>query len=120
MLIWKAAMKLLFLSFILTLSVRMKWVLYASAPIPLLLQHTFGCVTISAFASIAQDRGIEPQSGQSEDYKIGICHFSACESRSPPLGRNTKKYLIGIRIMCLNEGTRRLAIAYCILSPILS
>jgi hypothetical protein len=32
---------------------------------------------VSVLASIAVDRGFEPRSGQTKDYKIGICCFSA-------------------------------------------
>jgi hypothetical protein len=32
---------------------------------------------VSVLTSIAVDRGFEPRSGQTKDYKIGICCFSA-------------------------------------------
>ena len=32
---------------------------------------------VSMLASSAVDRGFEPQSGQTKDYEIGICYFSA-------------------------------------------
>ena len=32
---------------------------------------------VSGFASSAVDRGFEPRSGQTKDYKIGICCFTA-------------------------------------------
>jgi hypothetical protein len=32
---------------------------------------------VSVLASSAVDRGFEPRSGQTNDYKIGICCFSA-------------------------------------------
>jgi hypothetical protein len=32
---------------------------------------------VSVLTSSAVDRGFEPQSGQTKDYKIGICCFSA-------------------------------------------
>jgi hypothetical protein len=32
---------------------------------------------VSVFALSAVDRGFEPRSGQTKDYKIGICCFSA-------------------------------------------
>jgi hypothetical protein len=32
---------------------------------------------ISVLASSVVDRGFEPRSGQTKDYKIGICSFSA-------------------------------------------
>ena len=34
-------------------------------------------VIVSVLASSAVDRGFEPQLGQTKDYKIGICCFSA-------------------------------------------
>ena len=34
-------------------------------------------VMVSVLASSAADRGFEPQSGQTKDYNIGICCFSA-------------------------------------------
>ena len=34
-------------------------------------------VNVSVFASRAVDRGLEPRSGQTKDYEIGICCFSA-------------------------------------------
>ena len=34
---------------------------------------------VSVFASIEVDRGFEPRSGQTKDYKIGMCCFSAKE-----------------------------------------
>jgi hypothetical protein len=45
-------------------------------------QHTkrtnhIGGVMVSMFASSAVDHGFEPRSGQTKDYKIGICCFSA-------------------------------------------
>ena len=36
-----------------------------------------GGVVLSVLSSSAVDRGIEPWSGQTKDYKIGICCFSA-------------------------------------------
>ena len=32
---------------------------------------------VSVFVSSAVDRGFEPRSGQTKDYEIGICYFSA-------------------------------------------
>jgi len=37
-------------------------------------------VMVSVLASSAVDRGFEPRSGQTKDYKIGICCFSAKHS----------------------------------------
>ena len=39
--------------------------------------HNIGGVMVSVLASSAVDRGFEPRSGQTKDYKIGICCFSA-------------------------------------------
>jgi hypothetical protein len=43
---------------------------------PILYNHIVG-VMVSVLASSAVDRGLKPQSGQSKDYDIGICSFSA-------------------------------------------
>ena len=40
-------------------------------------KHRIGGVMVSVLASSAVDRGFEPQSGQTKDYTIGICCFSA-------------------------------------------
>jgi hypothetical protein len=40
-------------------------------------KHRIGGVMVCVLASSAVDRGFEPQSGQTKDYKIGICCFSA-------------------------------------------
>ena len=37
---------------------------------------------VSVLASSAVDRGFEPRSGQSKDYKIGICCFSVMHAAS--------------------------------------
>jgi hypothetical protein len=42
------------------------------------------------FASGAVDRGFEPRSGQTKDYKIGICCFSA---KYTALKRKSKDWL---------------------------
>ena len=39
--------------------------------------NRIGGVMVSVLTSSAIDRGIEPRSGQTKDYKIGICCFSA-------------------------------------------
>ena len=36
-----------------------------------------GGIIVSVLASSAIDRGFEPRSGQTKDYKLGICYFSA-------------------------------------------
>ena len=40
-------------------------------------KHRIGDVMVSMVASSTVDRGFEPRSGQTKDYKIGICCFSA-------------------------------------------
>jgi hypothetical protein len=45
---------------------------------------------VRVLASSAVDRGLEPWSGQTIDYKIGICCFSAKQSA---LRRNSKDWL---------------------------
>jgi hypothetical protein len=40
-------------------------------------KHRIGGVMVSVLASSVVDRGFEPRSGQTKDYKIGICCFSA-------------------------------------------
>jgi hypothetical protein len=40
-------------------------------------KHRIGGVMVSVPASSAVDRGFEPRSGQTKDYTIGICCFSA-------------------------------------------
>jgi hypothetical protein len=39
--------------------------------------NRIGGVMVSMLASSAVDRGFKPRSGQTKDYKIGICCFSA-------------------------------------------
>ena len=39
-------------------------------------ENRVGGVMLSVLASCAVDRGFEPRSGQTKDYKIGICCFS--------------------------------------------
>jgi hypothetical protein len=45
---------------------------------------------VSVLASSAIDRGVEPRSGQTKDYKIGICCFSA---KHAALRRKSKDWL---------------------------
>ena len=45
---------------------------------------------VSVLASSAVDRGLEPRSGQTKDYKIGMCCFSA---RYAALRRKSKDWL---------------------------
>jgi hypothetical protein len=53
-------------------------------------KHRIGGVMVSVFASSALDRGFEPQSGQTKDYKLGMCCFSA---KHAALRRNSKDWL---------------------------
>ena len=46
---------------------------------------------VSVLASIAVDRGFEHRSGQTKDYKIGICYFSA--KHAVLLSRKNKDWL---------------------------
>jgi hypothetical protein len=45
---------------------------------------------VSVFASSAVDRGFDPRSGQTKDFKIGICCFSA---KHAALRRKSKDWL---------------------------
>ena len=45
---------------------------------------------VTVLASSVVDRGFEPRSGQTKDYKIGICCFSA---KHAALRRNSKDWL---------------------------
>ena len=45
---------------------------------------------VSVLASSAIDRGFDPRSGQTKDYKIGICCFSA---KQAALRRKSKDWL---------------------------
>ena len=49
-----------------------------------------GGVMVSVLASSVVDRGFEPRSGQTKDYAIGICCFSA---KHAPLRRKSKDWL---------------------------
>ena len=51
---------------------------------------------VSVLASSAVDRGFEPRSGQTKDYQIGMCCFSAM---------HVKTDWLGIRIMCPSGAT---------------
>jgi hypothetical protein len=48
-------------------------------------------VMVSVLASSAVDRGFEPRWGQTKDYKIGICCFSA---KHAALRRKSKDWLV--------------------------
>ena len=52
--------------------------------------NRIGGVMVSVLASSAVDRGFEPQSGQTKNYKIGICCFSA---KHAALRRKRKDWL---------------------------
>jgi hypothetical protein len=54
-------------------------------------KHNVGAVMVSLLASSAVDRGFEPRSGQTKDYKIGICYFSA---EHAALRRKSKYWLV--------------------------
>ena len=60
---------------------------------------------VSVLASSTVDRGFEPQSGQTKDYKIGICCFVKHAERA-----NTG--WLGIRIMC-QSGAKCLSADCC-------
>jgi hypothetical protein len=55
---------------------------------------------VSLLASSVVDRGFEPRSGQTKDYKIGICCFSAKHE-----GARAKTGWLRIRIMCQSGAT---------------
>ena len=60
-------------------------------------------VMVSVLASRVVDRGFEPRLGQTKDYKIGICCFSA---KHAALRRKSKEQgWLGIRIMCPSGAT---------------
>ena len=42
-----------------------------------LTHNRLGGVMVNALASSVVDRGFKPWTGQTKDYKIGICFFSA-------------------------------------------
>ena len=55
---------------------------------------------VSVFAPSAVDRGFEPRSDQTKDYKTGICSFSAKHA-----ALRSKTGWLGIKILCLNRAT---------------
>jgi hypothetical protein len=57
---------------------------------------------VNVLASSAIDRGFKPRSGQTKEYKIGICCFS---TKHTTLSRKYKDWLVGIRIMCPSLAT---------------
>jgi len=54
-------------------------------------QNSIGGVMASVLASSAVDRVLEPRSGQTKDYNIGICCFSA---KHTALRRKSKDWLV--------------------------
>ena len=58
---------------------------------PLITNFSISGVMVSMLASSAVDRGFEPRSGQTKDYEIGICCFSA---KHAALRRKTKDWLV--------------------------
>jgi hypothetical protein len=59
--------------------------------LPSKFNNRIGSVMVSVLASSVVDRGFEPRSGQTKDYKIGICCFSA---KHTSLRRNNKDWLV--------------------------
>ena len=68
--------------------------------------NRIGGVMVSMLASSAVDRGFEHRSGQTKDYKIGICCFSA---KHAAVMRKNKDWF---RIMC-QSGATCLPVDYC-------
>ena len=64
--------------------------------------NRIGGVMVSVLASSVVYRGFEPRSGQTKDYKIGICCFSA---KHAALKSKSKDGWLGIRIMSPSGGT---------------
>jgi hypothetical protein len=62
---------------------------------------------VCVLASSAVDRGFEPQSGQTKDYKIGICCFSA---KHAALRRKSKYWYYGENKLIMNEMMMRSAL----------
>jgi hypothetical protein len=52
-------------------------------------ENCIGGVMVGVLTSSKVDRGFEPQSGQANDYKIGIC----CFSENTALSRMSKDWL---------------------------
>ena len=64
--------------------------------------NRIGDVMVSVHVSSAVDCGLEPRSGQTKEYKIAICCFSAKRSA---LRSKVKTGWLGIRIMCPSGAT---------------
>ena len=61
------------------------------------IQHCIGGAMFSVLTSCAVDCVFEPWSGQTKDYKTGICYFYVLHSI---WRRKSKDWMVGIRIMC--------------------
>jgi hypothetical protein len=91
--------------FLLFLSVYQLILIITHSFIPSYLFHQsnrIGGVMVSVLTSSAVDRGFEPRSGQTKNYKIGMCCFSA---KHAALRRKSKTGWLGIRIMCPSGAT---------------
>ena len=71
--------------------------------------YHIGGIMVSVLASSAVDRGFEPRSGQTKDYNIGICCFSAKHTAL----RKSKDWLARNQKMC-PSGATCLPADYCI------
>ena len=58
--------------------------------------NRIGGVMVSVLTTSAVDRGFKPRSGQTQEYKIGICCFSA---KHAALGERAKTGWHGMKIM---------------------
>jgi hypothetical protein len=58
-------------------------------------------VMVSVLDSCAVDHGFEPRSGQTKDYEIGICCFSA---KHAALRRKSKDWLARNQDICVRVG----------------
>ena len=56
----------------------------------MIITNRIGGVMVNVLASSVVDRGFEPRSGQTKDYKIGMCCFSA---KHAALSRESKDWL---------------------------
>ena len=52
------------------------------------INSLIGGLMVSVLSSSAVDRGLESQSGQTKNYKIGICCFSVREEEQTLVGSN--------------------------------
>ena len=68
---------------------------------------------VSVLAACVVDRGFEPRSDQTIDYKIGICCFSALSTQvMQHKGKGAKDCWLGFRIIC-PSGETCLSTEYC-------